>query len=250
MKQASKLILVLITLAQLSYSQSSLAFQNKNWNPAAGKYFFSTMLTWSYENELATSEQLKKGEIVIYVDEKSGTFLFTKEAYGWSGEMIDFVIVDQKGNYIIGHTDEFGGKHREHKKSDQFVEVTMQAKQILSDFKKYCLPTGNTKYFGQNDYGWPVLKGKEYIMSYQKTLDKSTLYLFTSKYNFLPLYLFNKMKLEARLPVAFDYHLIFPSNQMLLEDTYVWSGKKSSVSFLSASPTEYFIDLNDFKKQK
>jgi hypothetical protein len=249
MKQASTLILVFIILAQLSCAQSSLAFRNKNWNPSTGKYFFSTMLTWSYHNELATSAQLKKGEIVIYVDEKSGTFLFTKEAYGWSGEMIDFVIVDQKGNYIIGHTDEFGGKHREHKKSEEFAEVTIQAKQILSNFKKYCLPTGNTKYFGQNNDGWPVLNGKEYIMSHQKTEDKNTIYLYTSKYNFLPVYFFNKLQLEAQLPVTFDYHLSLPSNQMLLEDTYIWNGKKSTVSFLSASPTEYFIDLHDFKKQ-
>jgi len=49
----------------------------------------------------------------IYLDEKTGTFLFTQESYGVSGEMVDFVIGDQEGNYIFGYTDEHGKKLRE-----------------------------------------------------------------------------------------------------------------------------------------
>jgi hypothetical protein len=206
------------------------------------------MLTWSFENEMATEEHLKKGEINIYVDEKSGTFLFTREAYGWSGEMIDFVIADQKGNYIMGHTDEFGKKHRETIKARQYAEVMTQSKNIISDFKKYAKPTGKTKVFGKNDYGWPTKIGKEYILSYQKTEDKSNLFVSTEKYSFLPLFLFNKLGFDAKLPVAFDYSLILTPNQMPLEDDFEWNGKKSKLTFISTSPTEYFIDLNEYKK--
>jgi|JI7StandDraft_1071085.scaffolds.fasta_scaffold06567_6 hypothetical protein len=240
--------LLFLGFTSLGFAQSDAAYRNKNWNPKAGKYFFSTMLTWSFENEMATEEHLKRGEINIYVDEKTGTFLFTKEAYGWSGEMVDFVIADQKGNYIIGHTDEFGKKHREIQKAQQYAEVASLSKSIMSDFKKYCKSTNKTRVFGKNDYGWPTKTGKEYILSYQKTEDKSNLFLSTEKYSFLPLFLFNKLEFDAKLPVAFDYSLILTPNQMPLEDVFEWNGKKSKLTFISVSPTEYFIDLNDYKK--
>jgi hypothetical protein len=240
--------LIFISFTSLGFAQSDAAYRNKNWNPKAGKYFFSTMLTWSFENELTDEEYLKRGEINIYVDEKTGTFLFTKEAYGWSGEMIDFVIADQKGNYIIGHTNEFGKKHRETKKSEQFADIINQSKKIQADFKKYCKPTGKNKVFGKNKYGWPTKTGKEFMLSYQKTEDKSRLFLAPEKYSFLPLFLFNKLGFDAKLPVAFDYGLILSPNQMPLEDVYEWNGKKTKLTFISASPTEYFMDLNDYKK--
>lgn len=239
-------VIMMVAFAQLSCAQSS--FRNKNWNPKNGKYYFSTMLTWSFENELATENHLKKGEISVYIDEKSGTFLFTKEAYGWSGEMIDFVIGDQKGNYIIGHTDEFGKKHRETKKLEAFLDVIAQSKRIDIDFKKFCKATGKTKVFGKNDYGWPTKTGKEYIMTYQKSNDKNILFLGQSNFSLLPLFLFNKLDFDAMLPIAFDYSLILPTNQFPLEDTYEWNGKKSIFTFQSASPTEYFIDLKAYKK--
>lgn len=240
--------LLFLGFTYFGLAQSDAAYRDKNWNPKAGKYFFSTMLTWSFENELTDEEHLKKGEINIYVDEKTGTFLLTKEAYGWSGEMIDFVIADQKGNYIMGHTDEFGKKHRETYKAQQYAEVLAQSKNIMSDFKKYCKSTDKTRVFGKNNYGWPTKTGKEYILSYQKTEDKSNLFLSTEKYSFLPLFLFNKLDFDAKLPVAFDYSLILTPNQMPLEDVYEWNGKKSKFTFISASPTEYFIDLNEYKK--
>ncbi|MBK8624331.1 MAG: hypothetical protein IPN86_01745 [Saprospiraceae bacterium] len=242
-------LIISFGITQLSCAQSSTAYRNKNWNPKAGKYYFSTMLTWTYENELATEEHLRKGEISIYVDEKTGTFLFTREAYGWSGEMIDFVIADQKGNYIIGHTDEVGGKHRETKKLEHFAEILLQSKKIAADFNQYCTPTGKTKIFGKNNYGWPTKKGKEYILSYQKTSNKNNLFLTTEKYSFLPVFLFNKLDFDASLPVSFDYSMILPNYQMPLEDVYEWNGKKVTLTFVSSSPTEYYIDLNQYKKQ-
>jgi len=74
------------------------------------------------------------------------------------------------------------------------------------------------------------------------------LFLSTEKYSFLPLFLFNKLEFDAKLPVAFDYSLILTPNQMPLEDVFEWNGKKSKLTFISVSPTEYFIDLNDYKK--
>lgn len=249
LRNFSLLLIITLAIFSQSCSQSSMAYRNKNWNPKSGNYYFNTMLTWSYENELASEDHLKKGEISIYIDEKSGTFLFTKESYGWSGEMIDFVIADQKGNYIIGHTDEFGKKHRETKKASQFADVMAQTKSIVSEFKKYCKPTEKTKIFGKNAYGWPTETGKEYVLSYQKTEDISNLFLSTEKYSFLPLFLFNKLEMDAKLPISFDYSLMIPSEKLVLEDTHIYNELKTKLTLESISPTDYFINLNEYKKQ-
>jgi len=247
-KNIGLFFILTFTLVIQSCAQSTTPYRNKNWSPKTGKYFFSTVLSWSFENELTTEDHLKKGEISVYVDEKSGTFLLTREAYGWSGEMVDFVIADQKGNYIMGLTDEHGGKHWQTIKSEQYPEILAQTKQILADFNTNCTPTGKTKIFGTNTYGWPTKAGKEYALAYQKTEDKSILYLGTTNYSFLPMFLFNKLELEAKLPISFDYSLVLPANSFPLEDTYEWNGNKVKTTFLSASPTEYFIDLNEYKK--
>lgn len=243
MRLISLILLSFLIGSMQSIAQSSDAYRNKNWNPKAGKYFFSTALTWTFENEITDEEHLKSGEMTVYVDEKTGTFLFTKEAFGWSGEMIDYVIADQNGNFIIGHTDEFGKKHVESKKVDSFAEIGLQKKQIESDFRKYCKPTGKSKNFGKNSYGWPIIKGNEYVMTYQKTSDKTNLFLSKSKYSLLPLFLFDKLDMDARLPIAMDFSMAIPTFYFPLQSEYEWNGKKSTFTFISASPTEYFIDI-------
>ncbi|MFZ1748771.1 MAG: hypothetical protein WAU01_01195 [Saprospiraceae bacterium] len=242
------LLLGIIMMHQVSCAQATLTQRNKYWNPNSGKYYFSTQLTWIYQNDLAPDEYYKSGEMSIYVDTLSGTFLFTKEAYGWSGEMVDFVIADQKGNYIFGYSDEFGDKKREIMSPEQYVDFAKMTKQIQIDFKKNAKPTGRSKKFGKNDYGWPTKTGKEYVMSYEKTTDKNTIFISPIKYSFLPVFLFNKLNSEAKLPVNIDYSQVIPHRNMILEDTYIINNQTIKLSFQSQSPTEYFIDLNDYKK--
>jgi hypothetical protein len=88
----------------------------------------------------------------------------------------------------------------------------------------------------------------EYILYYQQTENNRNLFLSTEKYSFLPLFLFNKLEFDAKLPIHFDYSLILGTKFMPLEYVYEWNGKKSKLTFISVSPTEYFIDLNDYKK--
>lgn len=242
-------ILVLLLLVTNIHGQADVQYRNKNWNPNAGKYYFSTQLTYAYRNDSAEDDYNRSGEISIYVDEKTGTFLLTKESYGNTGEMVDFVIADQQGKYIFGYTDEHGKKQRETMKSYSGADKNNQSKKVENDFNKYCQPTGNTKRFGENKYGWPVFKGTEYRMN-DMLSDSSTVFITVSKYSFLPVFLFNQLQSETKLPVNFDFSKILPSKNLILQRSYVLEGSVSSFTLISASPTEYFIDLSDYRVLK
>lgn len=249
MKLLKSAFLIVITALQLhcSYAQADKVFKNKNWNPKEGKYFFSKKLTFSFINDIAEEPHLRSGEFSIYVDEKSGTFLFNRDSYGWSGEMVNFVIADKKGNYTFGYTDEFGKKYREVLQSDKYYEITRNKKKISKEFTKYWKATGKSKVFGINDSGWPVMTGKEYISYGLKSTETTKLYLASSGYCMLPLYLFNTLKSEARLPVRMPYANILPQKYIVLGEESVLSGNTSSITLKSASPAEEFLDINIYR---
>ncbi len=249
MKMFVSVILLIFHFVGHLSGQADDQYRNKNWNPKAGKYYFSTQLTYSYHNDSAEDDYNRSGEISIYIDEKSGTFLFTKESYGNTGEMVDFVVADQQGNFIFGYTDEHGKKQRETMKSYSGADKNNQSKKVENDFNKYCQPTGNTKRFGENKYGWPVFKGTEYKMNVMLS-DSSTVFITTSKYSFLPVFLFNQLQSETKLPVNFNFSKKLPSKNLILQHSYVLEGSVSSFTLISASPTEYFIDLSDYRVLK
>ena len=249
MKMFVSVILLIFHFVGHLSGQADDQYRNKNWNPKAGKYYFSTQITYSYHNDSAEDDYNRSGEISIYIDEKSGTFLFTKESYGNTGEMVDFVIADQQGNYIFGYTDEHGKKLRETLKSYKTSDKIFQSKNVESDFKKYCKPTGKTKIFGENKYGWPEFKGTEYNIN-DMLSDSSTVFLTASKYSFLPVFLFNQLQSETKLPVNFDFSKKLPSKNLILQHSYVLDGSISSYTLISSSPTEYFIDLGSYRVLK
>lgn len=227
--------------------QSEDQYRNKNWNPKAGKYYFSTQLTYTYRNDFAEDESSRSGEMSIYLDEKTGTFLFTRESYGTPGEMVDFVIGDQEGNYIFGYTDEHGKKQRETLEVNRFENDEAS---IDSVFQQFFVKTGVNKSFGENTYGWPIKLGKEYQVTYQKTNDTSFVYLINEPYSYLPIYHFNALESETKLPFSIDYSNTLPQKYNVLAQKYENDGKTVSFELMYYSPTEYFIDLKEYKPIK
>ena len=196
---------------------------------------------------MAEEPHLKSGEFRIYVDEKSGTFMFNRDSYGWSGEMVNFVIADKKGNYTFGYTDEFGKKYREVLQSDQYNQIKRDKKKIKKEFTKLYKATGKSKVFGANDADWPALIGKEYIMSDQKSTDTITLYLAPTAYCMLPLYLFNTLRSEAKLPVDMLYAHIVPEKYIVLEKEGKHHDKISSVTLKSVTLVDHLLDINPYR---
>lgn len=241
------IIIISTLLGNLSYTQTGKISRDKNWNPKGGKYFFSKKLTYTFINDMAEEPHLRSGEFSIYVDEKSGTILFNRDSYGWSGEMVNFVIADKKGNYTFGYTDEFGKKYKEVLQSDQYKQIMRDKKKIRKEFTKYYKSTGKSKVFGANDYDWPVMTAKEYEPTDQKSTNTTKLYLATTSYCLLAVYLFNTLKSEAKLPAHMLYANMVPEKYIVLGEECIRNDKISSVTLKTASPAEHFLDINQYR---
>lgn len=242
-------LFVISTFICSLYGQSSDIYRNKNWKPKQGKYYFSEQWTWSYDNEFVVEDEFrKKGEMTVYVDSATGTFLFTQESYGMTGEMVDFVIADQKGNYIFGYTDERGKKYKTVYKSLKLLEILKDQSIVQENFNQYCNKSGEAKTYDFTSMGGPSISGEGYNVRYEKTNETSNIFILL-KHNFsmLPIYFFNQLDTETKLPINQNNAALLPKNCLVLEDIYQFGGQKSIIKLTSTTPTEYFIDVKPYK---
>lgn len=194
---------------------------------------FTQAWVWTYENELVPeNEPGHKGEIVAYYEPQKNYWLFTAEAYGTSGEMFDWIIGKPDGTYVLCTTDEFG------KKSITTEKLKFPFNKMLP--KHYQL-LGKKKIFNQNKLGFPKIEGKEFKVVYTKTKDRSSVFIGDFKVGFLPLYFFNHVNIEAKLPFQFPIDL--PMNKLLLQEVSIVNKAKLLLTFKEISHTEYLIDL-------
>lgn len=198
---------------------------------------FTQAWVWEYQNDLIDRDEPgHQGEMVVYFDPDSNFWLFTGEAYGTSGEMFDWVIGKPDGTYILSTSDEFGSK--------AIIQQQLEFP-CAKNLPEYYIPTGKAKLFNQNKLGFADLEGKEFKIDYLKTLDQSADFIVEFEANFLPLYFFNRLDSEAKLPVQFPTDL--PSDRLLLEENSLVGGRKIHLRFKEISHTEYFIDLTTIK---
>lgn len=194
---------------------------------------FTQAWVWEYENNsIAQNEPGHQGEIVVYFEAKKNYWLFTAAAYGTSGEMFDWIIAKPDGTYLLCASNEFG------KKTITRQQLKYSAGNVIPPHYK---PTGNRKVFNQNKGGFPVIEGKEFIVNYTKTNDRTSIFVGDVKADFLPLYHFNQLDSEAKLPVWFPIDL--PAGKLLLQDNSTVGRAQIKVRFKEISHTEYFIDL-------
>ncbi|SFH12467.1 hypothetical protein [Pedobacter insulae] len=194
---------------------------------------FSQAWVWEYKNEMIPAgEPGYQGELVVYFNPTTNYWLFTPEAYGTSGEMYNWIIGKPDGSYLLSAMGEFEQTTRIRKKL---------AFPLVKSLPKYYKPTGRKKIFNKNDLGFSKIEGAEFNMKYLKTVESSNVFVGDYPVNFLPIYYFNRLKLEAKLPALFPVNL--PRNKLLLEESSVINGKKIYVTFKEISHTNYFIDL-------
>lgn len=219
--------------------------RNKSWNPDKGRYFFNKVFSWQYTDEMSEDADFRNGvSIRIYVDEKTGTFLFTPESYINSGPMIDFVIADQKGNYLVGYSLEHGDFVYERLVLENMQKLRDKPETALDNFKAFFRKTGKQKVFGENRYGWPTFTGDEYKIVFPEMDEEPTVaHIAGIPYSFLPVYMFKHLAIEAQLPFHFDYSEMIPGNHILLSEYSENNGRKTALIFESLSDTEYYIDL-------
>ncbi len=246
------LFFILLLCPLLIQAQSSEEWRNKNWNPKKGNYFFNKMLSWRFVDEMSEDEDFREGiNINVYIDEKTGTFLFTPEAYVNSGPMIDFIIADQNGKYIVGYSLEHDGKGYEIYAMEDVAKLKQNPNQQPENFARFFKNTGKKKIFGENRYGWPTLTGDEYKIVFPDIEEEPTVaHIAPMPYSLLPIYKFNDLGIEAKLPFHFDYADFIPSNQLLLSEHSENNDRKTELVFDSFSDAEYYINLNEYKKLK
>lgn len=197
------------------------------------KIKFTQTWVWEYQNSLIPkNEPGYAGEIVVYFEPKLNYWLFTTEAYGNSGEMYNWILGKPDGTYVLCATDEFG------KQTITAQKLKFPLNKIMA--KHYKLAE-KKKAFNQNLFGFQKIEGKEYKVNYLKTIDQSSIFLGDVRANFLPLYFFNRLNIEAKLP--FQFPLDLPKNKLLLQEISLVNRKKLQLVFKEISHTDYEIYL-------
>lgn len=210
----------------------SSCVQPQAFNGGNTEIKFDQMWVWEYENEqIPENEPGRQGEMVVYFHPDLNYWLFTFEAYGTSGEMFEWILGKPDGTYIFSVSDEF-----EHKFETQKIEFYTAG----LDLK----PAGAFKNFRDYYKNFPEIKSEKFEMDYLKTNDKTEMYLADYEADFRPLYFFNLLDCEAKLPVHFPVGL--HSNQLVVEENTVsGNGKKIHYRLKDISHTEYFIVLKN-----
>jgi hypothetical protein len=215
--------ILLVFAWMLLLGHQDLFAQKKTEAPKSMR--FTEAWVWEYSDEHG-----EQGQLTMYYSPEKNFWLFTPEAYGVSGEMIEWVLGKPNGTYVFKLTDEFGkASYESHK-----IEFNP-----VKGIPEYLIPTGKTESFGDREFGFPLLEGKEYRVVYEKTTDQATNYLGIVKANMLPVYYFNRLISDAKLPVQFFSDV--PSNTLILSEKYVYSQGTKSYRFKFISHTYYEI---------
>jgi len=193
---------------------------------------FAEMLTYEYVQEG------QKKEFSVYLDRKSSTWLFTNaDSFGGTADGVEFVVAYPNGKYFVCGTDDVGQKFC------QTFDSPLARKNTVKISGK---ALGKSRVFGQNKYGWPTFKGQLYQLNAGRMTQE--LYAAIVSFDCRPLYAYNSLLgIEHYLPVfqQIDYPSYLPKNQLILSEQ-----SPLNLTLLSISPTEYFINLSEYKRIK
>lgn len=188
---------------------------------------FTEVWVWEYPDPDGNNR-----EMAVYHHPKKNYWLFTPEAYGETDEMTEWIMAKPNGEYIQRYRDEDG--------QDKTVYHTLQFN-TPAQLPAHYRGTGASRTYLDKSYGFPELKGKAYEVRFEKTTDQALYYLTEVKKNMLPVYYFNRLNTEAKLPVIFPKDL--PGNRLVLEEEARSGGKNIRYRLRFVSHTEYYIRL-------
>lgn len=232
---------ILVVVGKMATAQGK-SDRDRNWKPVEGKYYFSEAWVWSYDDEFSD----RSGDITVYVDTLSGTFLFNHDSYGSSDDRADFIIGTQDGIYITGITDENGNKSLAIDTLESTLDMYNSKQFYDEDFKKSTKPTGEYRSYGQNTKKWPIIKGEKFRTTYEMPVSYADNFLIQKSFSLLPIYNFNQRQAQAQL--LYTFSLALHMDYLLLETLYESDGKKLSAIFKNVIPSKQLIDLTLYKK--
>lgn len=226
----------LIDFIETEYETSSTIASN-NENPTNIERF-TQKWTWTYKNE--TEEDLLdtyKGEISAYYNPKTKKWLFTKESYGNSGEMVNWVIGDANGKFIYS----FQSVHAEepHSIMDFYAEEPHYTFELEELYK----PLQQTKIFNQGSEFGEII-GNEFERIYHKnTINSTRVFLGTTDADMTAFYGFDKVDSETKLLYTFEWDqkdVVYLKEKSVLD----FDKKEVSLDFLGITKVDKIIELD------
>lgn len=196
-------------------------------------YNFTELWIWEY-----TDYYGEKGDVWVYREPESGYWLFTQDAYGNTDGMSDWIMGLTNGTYLLGYVNpEMGSKK-------QLMELKTSY-EIDDELLKLWKKTNITAPFAQTAHSMRKFTGTAYEVSYPKLSDRSRIYLAETEVDFRPVYYFNTLDSDARLPIHFP--LVLSKNQFALADSSVMGdGTMVTYTFKEVSPNQYHVQLNEY----
>lgn len=235
-----------LTTWMTSCSPSTSSVMVKDEKIVKDKFEFNTLLKWKYSIQNIKNRTTETGEISIYVDERTGTFLLDRSAYGSSGEMIDFVIADQKGNYIVANKDELGNKRKFVVKSKELNNTVNNRTENAKNINFLTQPSGRKETYPHIG-NQTNITGVEYYVTDPITGNVKTVMLAKVAYGFLPITLFNGLGLDSQLPYPFDNRDIISNNYILLREHKETLDYKMEISLISSTTTVHKLNIHEYK---
>lgn len=193
---------------------------------------FTEVWVWKYRNEhIAEGESGHEGEMAVYYHPSLKYWLFTSEAFG-SYDMIEWVIAQPGGVYVMATRDEFGN-----------LELFSDTLNISpgSPVDTLFAKGEEVKTFGDPSLGFPIIKGEAYAENYLKTNVISQYYIGHVDVDIRPVYYFNQLDWEVKLPVAFPSDM--PPGKIILSEQSLVSNKTISMEFKYISHADYQISI-------
>lgn len=188
---------------------------------------FTQAWVWEYEDAHGN-----KGEMTIYHEPKLNCWLFTREAYGNTDDMCDWVLAMPDGEYYFAYQDgEEYGKARLLRQKVNFV----RHKEIPVNWGAAIDST--SRRFGDTRLGFPLIKGHLYLLRFEQTQEQCEYYIGLTNTDMTPVYYVNRLDADAKLPV--DFPIDLPPGYIALSE----KSKYMSLNFKYISHAQYHINL-------
>lgn len=209
-----------------------------------GSLFFDQLVEYQF-----IDTDGKKYNFQILLNTKAGLWGFDKtmtNAISW-GEDLDFITAASDGTYTFYGKDLEAGKVKYQAKQKEAAPRPEAWQQSRTLFFATMKPLGKTRrYQGLTvqDYTTkPAIDGSFEQVSVAKV-----------PFNTYPLYLFNKLEMDAKLPCSerLNYSNSLSPNELLVESVLQFPAEKlqSSLKLTFFTPTEYYFNAKAYKELK
>lgn len=211
------------------------------------KYRFTQAWVWQYRNDwIQAGESGNKGEFIVYYDKMNRAWLFDAEAYGDTGHGFDFILGSYDGQYTFCFRNEKGKKKKSVRSLSEVAVSRSQDPTVREEFEKNNKPTGRTKVFGKNRFGWLQPEGQEYIFQHLSPDEKTVRYVADTDIDFQSVVYFNFLEGDIKIPFHFPTDI--PLGKVLLENATSYDdGKQIFLRLKEVTDTEYHVDLSQYR---